>query len=73
MRPEIGQCTRYGSSTRPLCFNDVHKPLVALRDGDASVSLAALRKAGSSVPPLLGALPVSFENPRHLASRTPAS
>ena len=47
----------------PLCFNDFCKPFVALGDGDATVSRAALRKAGSLVPPLLGALPVSFGIP----------
>src|SRR6478736_2918689 len=47
----------------PLCFNDFCKPFVALGGGDATVSRAALRKAGSLVPPLLGALPVSFGIP----------
>ena len=47
----------------PPCFNDFCKPFVALGDGDATVSRAALRKAGSLVPPLLGALPVSFGIP----------
>ena len=54
-RRELGQCAPCGSSTRPLCFNDFHKPLAALGDGDAGVSLAPFRKTGSPAPPLLGA------------------
>src|SRR6476620_760069 len=53
----------FRSAFPPPCFNDFCKPFVALGDGDASVSRAALRKAGSLVPPLLGALLVSFGIP----------
>ena len=59
MRPGSDNTPR--SSTRPLYFNDFDKLFVALGDGDASVSLAPFRKTGSPVPPVLRALPVSFE------------
>jgi hypothetical protein len=58
-----GRAPLIRSAFWPLCFNDFGKLFVALGDGDASVSTAALRKAGSLVPPRLGALPVSFGIP----------
>ena len=63
LRQGRGPAPLIRSAFWPLCFNDFCKLFVALGEGDASVSLAALRKAGSLVPPLLGALLVSFGIP----------
>ena len=58
-----GRARLIRSAFRPLCFNNFCKLFVALGEDDASVSLAALRKTGSLVPPRLGALLVSFRIP----------
>jgi hypothetical protein len=52
-----------GSATGPLYFNELYELFIALGEGDTSVSLAPLRKAGSLIPPGFGALLVSFGIP----------